>query len=128
MGDILKSRRIENFLSIVEHIKDVCFSSEFLKEMGEPIVYNPNQEWVFLYKDNIWTSFICYSGDKILYLYTKKEFRRQGLLKVIYNELPKKKWLVVASNMSYDFFIKRGFSVVKNYKNCHKLKLNDSSN
>lgn len=123
MGDILESRYVDKFDDIVNNIKDVCFSNEFISEMGEPIVYNEKQKWLFGYIGVKWASFICYEGNKIKYMYTRPEFRGNGYMYSLYDNIPNRKWKVVASNMSYSLFLKKGFSVVKNFKNCHKLEL-----
>jgi len=89
--------------------------------MGEPFVYDPSQTWIFVYELEQLAGFICYNSKNILYVYIFPEFRNQGLFTVLYDELPIQKWETIASNMSYKLFLNKGFEVVKNYKNYHKL-------
>lgn len=106
---------------ICDEIKLISTDRNAIKEMGEPFIYDESQTWVFAYRYDQMVGFICYNLTKILYVYVLPEFRKRGIFTELYNELPPQKWEVVASNASYKLFIKKGFEVVKNYKNCHKL-------
>lgn len=123
MGNIFESRITYDREEILNNIKYLGFEKEFLKEMGEPIILEDNQTWIFFYLSDKMVSFITYNHKKILYVYTLKEHRNKGLFDLMYKELPLNNWETIASNMSYPLFLKKGFKVVKNYKNCHKLKL-----
>lgn len=107
---------------IADEIKLLAIDANAIREMGEPFIYDESQTWVFVYYHGDMAGFITYNTNKILYVYVKVKFRKIGLFTVLYNELPTQKWEVVASNASYKLFLKKGFEVVKNYKNCHKLK------
>lgn len=107
-----------------DELKYLSTSKEVIKEMGEPIIVSDNQKWIFAYIDDILVGFSCYKEDKILYFYTLPAYRNRGIFNLLYNELPNDiNWNVIASNNSLPIFIKKGFTVIKNYKNCHKLKL-----
>lgn len=106
---------------ICDEIKLISTDRSAIKEMGEPFIFDESQTWVFAYRYDQMVGFICYNLTKILYVYVLPEFRKRGIFTELYNELPPQKWEVVASNASYELFIKKGFEVVKNYKNCHKL-------
>ncbi len=93
-----------------------------IKEMGEPIIYDEKQKWIFAISKNTMIGFIVYNPTSILYVYTLPKFRLQKVLSFLYANLPKQNWSVVSSNASLNFFLSKGFKVVKNYKNCHKLK------
>lgn len=123
MGNIFESRITYDREEILNNIKYLGFEKEFLQEMGEPIILEDNQTWIFFYLKDKMVSFITYNHKKILYVYTLKEYRNKGLFDLMYKELPLNNWETIASNMSYPLFLKKGFKVIKNYKNCHKLKL-----
>ena len=92
-----------------------------MKEMGEPLIVDRGQEWIFAYDKDILIGFCAYIKNRILYFYTIPEYRRKGVFNLLYNHLPEKEWQVVASNYSYPIFLKKGFEVIKNYVNCHRL-------
>lgn len=102
-------------------IKNLSTNRQVLKEMGEPLIVEENQSWIFCYESFKLVGFCAYTDNKILYFYTIPEFRNNGVFNELYNKLPLKEWTVIASNDSYPIFLKKGFKVVKNYKNCHKL-------
>lgn len=106
---------------ISDEIKLLSIDASAIREMGEPFIYDESQTWVFAYIQDEMVGFVTYNANKILYIFVRTEFRRRGIFTVLYNELPPQKWEVVASNASYKLFLKKGFEVVKNYKNCHKL-------
>lgn len=106
---------------ICNEIKFASTDRKVLKEMGEPFIYDESQTWIFAYKFDQLVGFICYDSKKILYVYVFTKFRNKGLFTVLYNELPTQEWKTIASNMSYKLFLNKGFEVLKNYKNCHKL-------
>lgn len=107
-----------------DELKYLATSSEVVRELGEPVLISRGQEWVMAYRegDHLADGFIGYVGDKILYAYVVPEARGRGVFTKMYDALPERPWEVVASNMSYPIFVKKGFEVVKNYKSCHKLK------
>lgn len=107
----------------LDKLKTISTSKDIYKEMGEPILFNENQVWIFAFHKKQLAGFVCYENDLINYIYTFPEFRNKGLFNILYNELPYQNWKTIASNMSLNLFIKKGFKVIKNYKNCHKLEL-----
>lgn len=102
-------------------IKYISTSKECYKELGEPLLVEFGQTWLFDYCDNELRGFICYNKKTILYAYTLPKFRGKGVFNNLYEKLPYQEWNTIASNMSYPIFLKKGFEVVKNYVNCHKL-------
>lgn len=106
---------------ICDEIKFISTDGKAIKEMGEPFIYHKDQIWTFAYINESLLGFSCHNKTHILYIYVLPEFRRRGLFSVLYNELPIQPWTTIASNSSYKLFLKKGFEVVKNYKNCHKL-------
>lgn len=107
----------------INKIKELSTSKDVFKEMGEPLLVDKQQIWVFAFFKKELAGFICYNSNTILYVYTLPKFREKGLFTILYNELPFQDWKVIASNKSLNLFKRKGFKVVKNYKNCHKLEL-----
>src|SRR5690606_38451889 len=117
---LLKTQDIHDVVDIVKYIST---SKEYHKEMGEPLLVDFGQHWYFDYQNDELRGFMCHNNKKILYAYTLPQFRGKGVFSNLYKELPIQKWETIASNMSYPIFLKKGFKVVKNYVNCHKLIL-----
>src|SRR5690606_41908039 len=113
----------KSHLFVCDELRYLTPNREVIREMGEPIIIEKGQQWILCYYENLIVGFICFKNDKILYAYTSKIFRGKGVFNLLYSELPNRKWTTIASNMSYPIFLKKGFKVVKNYKNCHKLIL-----
>jgi len=106
---------------IVQELGTLLINRDFIKEMGEPLIYDRGQFWSLAYIDKTLVGFICYNLGTILYAYTKPEYRGKGVFSKLFDEVPNYVTKVVASNMSLPIFIKKGFTVTKNYKTCHKL-------
>lgn len=124
MEHIFKTVTSRSYHFICDEIKYLSTSRDVIKEMGEPLIVDRGQTWIFCYHNGDLCGFMAWYGVKILYAFTIPEMRRNGVFSTLYHELPDKSWEVVASNDSYPIFLKKGFVVVKNYKKCHKLKLN----
>lgn len=107
---------------IVQELNTLILNPEFIKEMGEPLICRMGQFWNFAYIDKTMVGFMVYDLGSILYAYTKKEYRNKGVFNELFNEVPAYVTKVVASNISLPIFLKKGFTVVKSYKICHKLK------
>lgn len=122
MEHIFRTVKSKNKLFVANKIKLLAIDKDVIKEMGEPIIYNTNQQWIFALLKNELAGFIVYNNSSILYVYTLPKFRLQNVLTLLYWQLPKRNWKVVSSNSSLPFFLKNGFKVVKNFKTCHKLK------
>lgn len=125
MGDIFRIIKSSSYYFICDEIKYLSTSKEVIKEMGEPLLVDKNQKWIFAYdKEGQLCGFIAYKKESILYVYVLPEYRGKGIFSILYNELPQNtSWNVLASNMSYPLFLRKGFTIIKNYKTCHKLKL-----
>ncbi len=123
MGNIFRVLETQNIHEVVDIVKYISTSKEYYLEMNEPLLVDFGQTWLFDYQDSELRGFMCYNSTKILYAYTLPKFRGKGVFNNLYDRIPKKEWITVASNMSYPIFLKKGFKVVKNYVNCHKLKL-----
>lgn len=123
MGNIFRILKTQNIHEVVDILKYISTSKECYKELGEPLLVDFGQSWIFDYQDYELRGFICHDSVKILYAYTLPKFRGKGVFSRLYEELPYQSWETTASNMSYPIFLKKGFKVVKNYVNCHKLKL-----
>lgn len=124
MGYIFTTVASRSYHFICDEIKYLSTSREVIKEMGEPLIVDKGQTWIFCYHNGDLCGFMAWCGEKILYAYTKPDMRGNGVFSLLYSEIPDKPWEVVASTASYPIFLKKGFRVIKNYKNCHKLKLN----
>lgn len=122
MEYIFRTIKSSNKTFIANKIKFLAMDKDVIKEMGEPIIYNTNQKWIFALLKNELSGFIVYNSTSILYVYTLPKFRLQNVFTFLYNQVPKRDWKVVSSNSSLPFFLKNGFKVVKSFKNCHKLK------
>jgi len=106
---------------IVQELGTLILNPEFIKEMGEPLKYDRSQFWQIAYVDKIFAGFIVYNLGTILYAYTKKEYRNQGIFNKLFNTVPNCVTNVVASNMSLPIFLNKGFKLKKSYTTCHKL-------
>lgn len=122
MGHIQRFLKTKNLHEIVDILKYFTCSKEVYIELGEPILVDSSQNWIFEYIDHELSGFICYTESKILYAYTVPKFRCKGVFSRLLNQLPDNKFVVIASEMSYPIFLKNGYKVLKNYKNCHKLE------
>lgn len=122
MGDIFRTIKSKNKIFIANKIKFLVIDKNVIKEMGEPIIFNINQNWIFALCGNELAGFIVYNNNSILYAYVIPKFRLKNAFTLLYWQLPKRNWKVVSSNSSLPFFLKNGFKVVKNFKTCHKLK------
>lgn len=104
------------------NLRFVSLDSEVHKELGEPLLFKPDQTWIFAYQNNDLTGFICYNQTSILYMYVTPEYRRKGVLTNMYLKVPDRKWKTVCSKMSLNFFLNRGFQIKKSFVNCYKLQ------
>lgn len=123
MGDLFRVVETQNIHEVVDIVKYISTSRECFKELGEPLIVELGQTWLFDYEGDKLRGLICYSSTKILYAYTLNKYRGIGVFNNLYKRLPIQSWETIASNMSYPIFLKKSFKVVKNYVNCHKLKL-----
>lgn len=121
MGNIFRVVETQNIHEVVDIVKYISTSREFHKEMGEPLIVELGQTWSFCYIGEKMVGFSSYVKYRILYFYTLPEYRCHGVFNALYDNLPQKQWQVVASNASYPIFLKKGFEVIKNYVNCHRL-------
>lgn len=121
MGHIFRILETQNIHEVVDIIKYISTSKECYKELGEPLLVDFGQTWLFSYQDEELRGFIAHNNTHILYAYTLPKFRGKGVFNLLYDKLPEQHWITIASNMSYPIFLKKGFEVVKNYVNCHKL-------
>lgn len=121
MGNIHRVLETQNIHEVVDIIKYISTSKECYKELGEPLLVEFGQTWLFDYEDNELRGFLTYNKTHILYAYTLPKFRGKGVFNILYEKVPYQSWITIASNMSYPIFLKKGFEVVKNYVNCHKL-------
>lgn len=121
MGYIFRILKTQDIHEVVDIVKYISTSKEYHKEMGEPLLVDDSQTWYFDYQGEELRGFICHNKSRILYAYTLPKFRGKGVFNRLYNELPHQQWQTIASNMSYPIFLKKGFKVVKNYVNCHRL-------
>lgn len=124
MGDIFTILELSSHYAVADELKMFTCNRNVIKELGEPIIIERGQRWILCMCDRECIGFIGYNDTTILYAYVIKEYRGQGLFTFMYNNLPIQSWVTVASNMSYPIFLKKGFEVVKNYKTCHRMKLN----
>lgn len=118
--------RIEIGLSIKETsdlLGHIPLNRNFIKELGEPLYYDENHEWVFCFHGINLVGFTCFNGNKILFMLVLPEYRKQGILQNIYNRMPNRQWWAICNNLSLQFFMKNNFEVVKSFKNWHKVKL-----
>lgn len=106
---------------VVQELGTLILNPEFIKEMGEPLKYDRGQFWQIAYVDKVFAGFIVYNLGTILYAYTKKEHRNQGVFNELFSNVPSYVTKVVASNLSLPIFLKKGFKLIKSYKICHKL-------
>lgn len=123
MGDIFTILELESHYMVADELKMFTCNREVLKELGEPIIIERGQRWFLCMFEGECIGFIGYNSSTILYAYVVKKYRGEGLFNLMYDNLPIQNWQTVASNMSLPIFIKKGFTVIKNYKTCHKLKL-----
>lgn len=121
MGYLL--RKLTDKDEVCDAIKHFATDKTVIQELGEPLIYDRAQVWWVCYEKNIIAGFICYKDDKILYAYTVSKFRRKGIFNLLYLQLPHLAWKTVASNASKDIFLKKGFTIIKSYNVCHKMKL-----
>jgi|SRR5690606_3441677 len=124
MGNIFRTVKSTSYHFICDEIKYLSTSRDVIKEMGEPLIVEKGKVWIFAYLGTELVGFISYYAESIIYAYTMPEFRGKGVFSLLYSELPTDvEWNVTASNASYPIFLKKGFTVIKNYSICHKLKL-----
>lgn len=123
MGHIFRFIESESHYFIADELKMYTSNREVIKELGEPIFIERGQRWILCFFESQCLGFIGYNSSKILYVYVKKEYRKKGVFNEMYSCLPIQNWEVVASNMILPIFLKKGFTVIKNYKTCHKLRL-----
>lgn len=123
MGHIFTILELDSYYMVADELKMFTCNREVIKELGEPIIIENGQRWILCMSDNECVGFIGYNDTSILYAYVVKYYRGEGLFNLMYKNLPIQDWLTIASNMSLPIFIKKGFTVIKNYKTCHKLKL-----
>lgn len=121
MGD-LSVTHINSLACLSSVLRWILMDREFLKEMGEPLIWDKKQNWMLCYSGTELAGFMCYNSDTICYAYTFPKYRGQGVFSTLYRELPDRDWKVVASNMSLPIFLHKGFTIIKSYKICHKLK------
>lgn len=107
---------------VADELKLLSIDKKAITEMGEPFYFDKSQTWIFTYnKQRELLGFICHNNDTILYAYILPKFRKMGVLSSLYNQLEEREWKTVSSNASLNFFLKKGFIIVKSFKNCHKL-------
>lgn len=121
MGDIFRILELYIPDDVSMILNRYTSNREVIKELGEPIIIEFGQQWIICLYNDAPIGFIGYNEKSILYAYVIKGFRNKGVFNMMYDKLPIQSWNTVASNMSYPIFIKKGFEVIKNYKNCHKL-------
>ncbi len=121
MGYIFRILKTQDIHKVVDIVKYISTSKEYYKEMGEPLFIDESQTWYFDYQSEELRGFICHNNNRILYAYTLPKFRGKGVFNRLYKEIPEQQWQVIASNYSYPIFLKKGFKVIKNYVNCHRL-------
>lgn len=121
MGNIFRTIETKDKEIIVDAIKYIATDKVAIKEMGEPFIVSDNQTWLFCYHTNELYGFCAYTSNRILYFYTLPKYRGKGVFNTLYNLLPNREWQVISSNLSYSIFLKKGFRVIKNYVNCHRL-------
>lgn len=121
MGN-LSITKVNSLASISSVLRWVLMDRAFLKEMGEPLIWDKNQNWMLCYSGTELAGFMCYNGDTICYAYTFPLYRKQGVFSELHRQLPDRNWKVVASNASLPIFLHKGFTLIKSYKICHKLR------
>jgi len=104
------------------YLRFVSVDQDVHKELGEPILFKPDQTWIFAHENKEMVGFICYNRTNILYMYVTPEMRRKGVLLNMYLKVPDRKWKTVCSKMSLSFFLNRGFQIKKSFVNCYKLQ------
>lgn len=106
---------------IANEIGSTIMTKKFIIEMGEPVIWMPDQYWYIASQDNEFVGFICHNNDTILYTYVRPQYRNKGVFSALYNEIPVQPWKTIASNLSLPIFLNKGFEIVKSFKICHKL-------
>lgn len=92
-------------------------SKEISKELGEQMFIEYGDTWVI--ED---TGFIAYSKEKVKYLYVKPHSRNNGIGSYLLSFIPDSKCTAIATKLSLNIFLKKGFKITKSFTNYFKLK------